>query len=420
VHDGGTLYDVTPAGLQYGNLDSIYGLGWGAALYGQQAFGNARTSSGLLFDATTWSLDSFGQYLIACSSSDGKLYVWRGTSDAAALPMANAPINNKYVFVTDERIVVALGAGGDPRNVAWCAQGDYTTWAPAATNTAGAIQVNSTGALMAGQRFAQGTYLLFTDIDVHVMSYIGQPFIYSLNRLGDKCGLIGPQAKAFVNGAIVWMGTSNFHVYNGAHAVMPCEVQERVFADINVLQGAKVCAGVNSQFGEVWFFYPSALSSENDRYVVWNYKDNSWYCGKLARSAWADRGAWQYAVAAGIDGHLYQHEQGWTDSGATRVGSVYAESGPFMVGNGDNVMDVKSILLDTDDGGAANVGVSFLMRRNPQTPDVKIGPFSNPKPNGEIDARFGAKQLKVRVELINDGPFDFGTLRLDAKKGAGR
>ena len=420
VHDGGALYDVTPAGFQSGNIDSLYGLGWGAGLYGMEAYGTARTSSGLIFDATTWSLDTFGQYLVGCSSSDGKAYVWRGTSDATALAMANAPVNNRGLFVTDERMVVLLGAAGNPRNVQWCAQGDYTVWAPAATNTAGSLIVNTTGALMAGMRYAQGTYLLFTDIDVHTMSYIGQPFVYGLNRVGDKCGLLGPHAKVAVNGGIVWMSPSNFHFYNGAVTTMPCEVQERVFGNINVLQGAKACAGLNSQFGEVWFFYASALSSENDRYVVWNYKENIWYTGALGRTAWVDRGAWQYVVASGPGGNLFQHEQGWTDNGVSRVGSVYAESGPLMIGNGDNVMDVSSILLDTNAGEDANVALKFLCKRNAQDVEVTAGPYANPKPTGEIDARFGAKQIKVRVELQADGPFDFGLLRLDAKKGSAR
>jgi hypothetical protein len=117
---------------------------------------------------------------------------------------------------------------------------------------------------------------------------------------------------------------------------------------------------------------------------------------------------------------LFQHEQGWTDNGVSRVGSVYAESGPLMIGNGDNVMDVSSILLDTNAGEDSNVALKFLCKRNPQDSEVTAGPYANPKPNGEIDARFGAKQIKVRVELQADGPFDFGLLRLDAKKGSKR
>jgi hypothetical protein len=424
AHDGGAIYDITPTGLVAGNVDSLYGLGWGADLYGTAAYGTPRASSGLIFDACTWSLDAFGQYLVACSTADGTPYVWRGTSDAKALPMANAPLMNRGMFVTDERMVVLLGAGGDPRNVQWCAQGDYTLWTPAATNTAGSIKVNSVGVLVAGHRFVSGQYLLFTDIDVHTMSYVGQPFVYGLNRVGDKCGLVGKHAKAPValttGTAIVWMGQSNFYIYDGTVRALPCEVQERVFNDFNGLQGAKVCAGVNSQFGEVWFFYPSATSVENNRYVVWNYRENTWYVGALPRTAWADRDAWPYPVAAGVDCQLYQHEQGWTDSGLSRVGNVYAESGPIGIGAGDNVMNVSTILLDSNAGEAANLSLSFFMRKNPQAPETQTQAYKNPKANGEIDARFGAKQVRVRVDIQADGPFDFGTLRLDATKGEGR
>jgi hypothetical protein len=198
-------------------------------------------------------------------------------------------------------------------------------------------------------------------------------------------------------------------------------VQERVFSNINVLQGAKAVAGVNAQFGEVWFFYASAMSVENDSYAVWNYKENTWYVGTLSRTAWADRDAWPFAVGAGADGTLYQHEQDWTDSGNTRVGTVFAESGPILVGNGDSIMDVSAITLDTDAAGAANVQVRFLGKNNPlATLETSYGPFANPKGDGYLDARFSARQIKVRVELMADGPFDFGTLRLDAQKGSQR
>ena len=421
AHDGGALYNITPPGLIAGNVDSLYGLGWGAALYGNAAYGTARVSSGLIFDATAWSLDTFGQYLVACSPADGTALVWTGTAAATALPMANAPTGNRALFVTDERMVVLLGAGNNPRTIQWCAQGDYTVWAPAATNTAGSLQINSVGNLMAGQRYVQGQYLIFTDIDVHTMTYIGQPFVYGLNRVGEKCGLLGKGAKVSVNGVVVWMGQSNFYMFDGMVHALPCEVQERVFNNLNVLQGAKVAAGVNSQFGEVWFFYPSLNSVENDSYVVWNYKENTWYTGMLGRTAWVDRDAWPYAVGAGTDMQLYQHEQGWTNSGLPRTGTVFAESGPILIGNGDSVMDVTGITLDTNTSGIPNVQLRFLGKNNPTaTTETTFGPYMNPKANGDMDARFSARQIKIRVEVQNDGPFDFGALRLDAQPGSKR
>lgn len=421
AHDGGTLYDITPAGLQVGNVDTLYGLGWGSDKYGTASFGTARTSSGLLFDATTWSLDAFGQYLVACSTADGVAYVWRGLGDATALAMTNAPTGNRALFVTDERMVVLLGAGGDPRNVQWCAQGDYTTWAPAATNTAGSIKVNSAGVLVTGQRYMSQQYLLFTDIDVHTMTYIGQPFVYSIIRAGDKCGILGKNAKASVNGAVVWMGQSNFYIYDGTVRAIPCEVQERVFGNLNVLQGAKAVAGVNSQYGEVWFFYASATSVENDSYAVWNYKENLWYTGKLGRTAWVDRDSWQYPVGAGTDYQLYQHEQDWSDSGNSRVGTVYAISGPIEIASGEVTTDVGGFFLDADGlAGAGNMAVSFMCRNAPMAAETQAGPYRNLKPDGSIDCRFNARQIRVRVDLAADGPFDFGTIRLDAKGGSKR
>jgi hypothetical protein len=420
AHDGGTLYDITPTGLSAGNVDSMYGTGWGSALYGQTAYGTPSTSNGLILEATVWSLDAFGQYLVACSPADGRAWVWTGTSEAQATVMPNAPIGNRGLFVTDEHMVVLLGAGSNPRNVQWCAQGDYTTWTPLATNTAGSLQINSVGILMSAARYVSGQYLLFTDIDVHAMTYIAQPYVYGITRVGEKCGILGRYAKANVNGVIVWMGPSNFFMYDGAVHVMPCDVQEYVFNNINTLQGAKCFAGVNSQFSEVWFFYASAASSEIDSYVIWNYKENLWSVGQLARSAWADRDAWPFAVGAGIDCNLYQHEQGWTNSGVSRVGQVYAETGPIELGNGDYTMDVSRLLLDCNPGDAANLSLSFTTRDNPQMPEVVYGPYQNPAPNGEIPTRFCGRQVKLKVGLQADGPFDFGTLRMDVQQGSKR
>jgi len=421
IHDGSLAYDISPSDLVPGRETGNIGLGYGADVYSKSTYGTPRTVSGLVLDATVWDLDTYGQNLIALSPADGRIFMWTppNTGARAAVIDPTAPTRNRGVIVTDERFVVALGANGDPRNITWCSQEDYTQWTATATNTAGSLQLNTNGVVMNARRMP-GETLIFTDLDVHSMRFEGTPFVYGIQRVGSSCGLIGRKAHAATQNFCVWMGPRGFFLYDGVVRPLACDVQEHVFDNINPLQASKVIAGVNAQFSEIWWFYPSLNSNENDRYVVWNYVENWWSVGKLQRTAWSDRDVWPYPIAADANGVLYQHEQGWTDSGVTRVGQVYAESGPFDLGNGDNLLCAKQLLPDTNVGGGASLAFTFKTRFTPTGAETTAGPYLFTRPDGYVDVRFTGRQAKLRIEARTDALFQFGTLRVDGDPGGRR
>ncbi len=423
--DGDAPIDITPSGLVEGRVNSLYGLGWGAGLYGMEAYGTERSASGLVLEATTWSVDTFGEVLLACSSADGRIFEWAppapgGVPPATASVVTNAPTQNAAVFVTEERHVVALGAGGNPRRVAWSSRENRTDWAATATNTAGDLDVQTPSRLLCGLRVTGGN-LIFTETDVHLMSYVGSPFAYGIKKIGDANGIAGPNAVISIGDRVFWMGENAFWSYDGVIRQVDCDVADYVFRDMNVLQGAKVAAGHNSEFGEVWWHYPAKTSLENDRYVIWNYRENWWSFGQMARTFWIDKDVWSHPIAGDPAGHLYEHENGWTDNGATRVGQIYAETGAMEAGKGERFVDIEQLIPD----GCVNVPTCtqayFKLRRTPMDTTVLTkGPYTFARPDGYTHARFSARQVEMRIEATQDHPFQFGEMRALVKPGSGR
>lgn len=417
--DQNSLFDITPVGFVPGREVSIYGLGYGANLYGREAYGTVRSGSGLVLDASTWQLDNFGDLLVACATSDGKIYQWPNPANPA-IPCPNSPTGCRGVFVTDERFLVAIGAGGDPRRIAWASQETIDTWAAATGNSAGGFNLQSNGIAVSSLKLP-GQTLIFTTTDVHSFRFVGAPFFYGRERVGSSCGIVGPNAKASIDSRAVWMSYNNFYIYDGSVQALPCDVWDAVFPNFNVLQGAQVYGGTNADFGEVWFFYPSANSTVCDSYVVWNYKYNYWFTGQMQRSAWVDREVWPNPLAADEGGHLWQHETGWLDNGQTRVPNVYVTSGPIELGNGEQFLDVDQAIPATTT--PTSLQVSFGLQRTPD--DSTFGTTAGPYPlgargDGYVDMRFSARQATMTVQATADTDWTFGPIRLMAETGSER
>ncbi|MCO4879058.1 hypothetical protein [Paraburkholderia caribensis] len=418
---GGVFTDLTPTDLAKGTVDAYIGDGFGTGLYSDESYGTARTGNTKITGATTWSLDNFGQILLALQTNDGRLFEWDPSTTATkATLVPNAPTDAVAMFVTAERMVVMLGVGGNAREVAWSNQGDFTQWTVDETTTAGDLQLHTNGIPICGIRMP-GTNLIFTDTDVHSLNYVGYPYIYGTNLLSSNCGLIAPKAVAATTNFAVWMGNKNFYLYNGTVQAMPSDVAEAVFNNLNTTQKSKVCAGINSTFSEVWWFFPSTNSTENDSYCYWNFKDNHWGfgLGVFGRTAWSDREVWPYPIGAGSDYNLYEQENGWTDAGKTRVGSYTAISGPIDLGPGDTVMTVTQILPDTNDG-TGGYDLNFITRNTPNGPETTWGPYSMRPDDGYMDCRFTGRQVQLQVTPTVDGLIQIGAFRLNTKSGGKR
>jgi len=399
MNEAGTLKDITPTGFTAGIANAVSKTGYGYAAYGSFAYGAARPD-------TTWSMDTWGEYLVACSNADGKLYEWQlgFTTPTLAAAITNAPTGNKALLVTQERILFALGAGGNPRKVQWCDQENNTLWTPAGDNLAGDYDLATPGSLMAGKR-VKGVNLLFTDVDVHTAQYVGAPFVYGFEKAGSGCGLISAQAVAAIDTAAIWMSKSGFWIYDGYVKPLPSDVSDYVFGNMNFNQASKVYAVHNSQFGEIWWYYPSSQSTENDSYVTFNYRENHWNIGTLARTAGVDSGVFTYPLMVSTDGYIYEHEVGFAYDSA----SVYAESGPVQLGNGDNIMSVRQVVPDEQTLGEAVV--SFKTRNYPTGTQSTFGPYTAANPTS---VRFSGRQVNMRVTGNTLADWRIGVMRLEA------
>lgn len=403
--------DITPADLTAGTLDAVANVGYSGGFYGLGFYGTERADTGNYSEATTWSLDNFGSYLVACSTADGRLLEWQLDTGTDAAPIANAPTNNLGLLVTEERFLFALGAAGNPRLVQWCDRENNTSWTPAATNEAGDIELQTSGQIMQGIR-TRGQSLIITDIDAHSVTYIGGQFVYGFSRVGSSCGAVSRRSAAAVDEGVFWMGQRGFFAYaGGAVQDIPCEVADHVFNDMNAAQASKVWAVANQQYNEIWWWYPSEGSNEIDRYVSYNYKEGHWSIGQLSRTAGVDRGVFRRPIWFKTDGDAYNHDTGLNYEGA----DVFAESGPISLGAGDNVMSATMLIPDELTQG--DVEATFKTRFHPNDDERSYGPYAMANPTS---VRFTGRQVRMRVEGAKLADWRVGIMRLEATAGSKR
>ena len=354
---------------------SVGGTGWGAGTYGRDGWGDA-TSNGLTTtnQIRLWSHDNFGEDLII-NARDSNIYYWDKTNNlsTAAVELStrtgtktSVPQIAKQVLVSDQdRHVIAFGCDGlnssasanqgngtqDPLLIRFSDQENPLVWYPAATNTAGDLKLG------AGSTFMQAVetkreILVWTDTALNTMRFIGPPFTFGLQQLASNITIMSPNAAVATEDVVFWMGIDNFYVYAGQTQQLPCTVKDKVFLDFNFEQADKVVSGINSEFSEVFWFYPSASSAENDRYVVYNYGEKVWYFGNLSRTAWIDRGVRTYPIAAGSS-YLYNHEFGYDDDGSAM--NSFIESGAIDIGDGDKFTYIQRVIPDLTFNGSTNL-----------------------------------------------------------------
>lgn len=405
------FYDITPAGYTVGTPDALTNLGYGGGFYGSGAYGVPRPDVGLYDPATSWSLDNWGEYLVACSDSDGRLLQWQLNTAVDAVPITNAPTGCKALMVTEERFLFALGAGGNYRKIQWSDREDNTVWTPAATNEAGDIELQTAGQILLGVR-TRGQTLILTDQDAHTATYQGPPFVYGFERVGSSCGAVSRMCAATVDAGVYWMGQSGFHIYaGGAVRDVSCDVVDYIFSDINRTQISKVAAVANAKYNEIWWFYPSGGSIENDRYVVFNFEENHWAIGSLARTGGIDEGVFSTPMWTTASGRVINHEIGNQTDGV----QPFAESGPVQLGAGDTVMTATEFIPDERTQGDATV--TFKTRFYPNDVERTYGPYAMANPT---DVRFTGRQVAMRVIGDLNTDWRWGVPRLDAVAGGRR
>lgn len=336
--------------LGAGQESSTYGTGWGSGTWNESTWGTARTVSSFLSTARIWSLDTWGEDLIACPRG-GAVYVWDtsvGVSARAAV-ISGAPSTAKAILVSPEnKHLIAVGAHtgavNDPLLIRWSTSEDYTNWTAAATNSAGQKRLSTGNEIMCAVK-ANKEILVFTDSHVWTMIFSGPPNVFDFNNLGGNGGIRGQNAAREYNGVVYWMAEKDFYYYNGTVNVLPCEVWPTVFGNTNFVQRAKTFAGVNIKYGEIWWFYCSGTESEVDRYVTFSVQEGVWSFGTMTRTAYVGDSTLQSVpYATGADSYLYDHETGVDEDGAAMTSTL--ESYDIEVGNGDMMAHVGMIVPD--------------------------------------------------------------------------
>lgn len=383
---------------------SVTGSGWGAGAWSRGGWGSAADVTIPGAQLRLWSHDNYGEDLIM-NVRDGGVYYWdRNLSYLRAVPIytmagaQSAPQVGKQIIVSDnDRHVIVFGCDDefnpgvmDPLLIRFSSQEDFLEWRTLPNTTAGSVRIGS------GSNFIQAVetkqqILVFTDSSLHSMQYLGPPYTFGINMLSDNISIAGPNAAVGAGDTVFWMGEGEFYSYNGVVNPVQCDVKDYVFSNINTAQLEKVFAGVNPNFNEVWWFYPSSNSNENDRYVVFNYQQNIWYYGSIVRTAWTHKNTGIYPIACATDGYVYQHETG-TDDGSTFPASplnAYIESSGQDLGDGDQFAFIWRMIPDITFRNSSGEPTALFTIKSSNYPGADFS---------QSDDRIVAKTASVPVE----------------------
>jgi hypothetical protein len=392
---------------------TIVGNGWGAGTWGRAGWGKSTTLTASGQTLRIWSHDNFGEDLII-NVRDGDIFYWDRTNgletravELASLAGANTvPTVAKQVLVSDrDRHVIAFGCDPetnpgvqDPLLIRFSDQENITQWQSLTENTAGDLRIGSGSKIVTAIETRQQV-LVFTDVSLHAMQFLGPPFTFGINEISTNITIASPLSAIAVEDNVFWMGAEEFYVYAGAVQRLPCSVRDYVFSNINNDQLEKVTASTNTAFSEVTWFYPSASSSENDSYVTYNYQQKVWYYGTLARTVWLDRGVNAEPIAASPDHYLYLHEIGFDDGSTSPASAItsYIESSQMDLGEGEQFVFMRRLIPDMTFRDSSNPTPSATMT-------LKVRNF----PGGnylQSDSGSVAKTASVPVEQFTDQIF---------------
>ena len=418
--------------------------GWGSDYWGAGTWGSV-SSLDAANQLRLWSHDNFGEDLVINARGSGIFY-WdetNGTETRAValsdLSGANlTPTKALQVMVSDvDRHVICFGADPindsntartgaiDPMFIAWSDQENVEQWEPLSTNTAGSFRLSAGSAIVGAVRARQET-LIWTDTSLYSMTFVGQPFTFSINLVNEGVGLVGPNAMVHTPKGVFWMDKKGFYTYSGSIQQLPCTVDNYVFSDLNQTQSYQIFGFVNKAFDEVGWFYCSAGTTVIDRYVTYNYEENIWMIGELSRTCWLDEGIFSDPKATQSTsnvGYLYNHETGNDDDGSAMT-NVFIESADFDLGEGDQYQFISRIIPDIKFTGSASTGANgqtvdiVLKRRNFPGEELTTAVTSAcTSVTTKIDTRARGRQAVLRIQSNDTNTSDTGmAFRLGATR----
>jgi len=411
--------------IYYGTIPQPAGSGYGVGGYGVGGYGTGAgivPTSGSAITATDWSLDNWGQILIACPAG-GPIYFWEpnGVIQNAQI-IDGCPLANAGMFVAmPQRQLIAYGSTQtgivDPLLVRWTDIEDYAMWDATVTNQAGSYRI-PTGSRIVGGLQANQQGLLWTDLDLWAMQYIGPPYVYGFNKIKSSCGLIARGAAANVGDATYWMSQKQFFVLSGNGAEsLPCPVWDIVFQNLNSGNDAngmpytnRIRCGTNAQFNEVTWYYPSASGTgENDSYVKYNTVIKQWDYGTLSRSAWIDQSVIGPPIGADpTSGYVYQHETSNDADGKAMLSSF--QTGYFEINESDNLVFLDQVWPDFKWGQYsqpknATIQITFFGTNYSGDTPVQFGPYNVTQATQFVTSRIRARLISIKVSSNDVGTF---------------
>jgi len=451
-----------------------YGYGWGIGSWGDGNWGEAATASDVTLEPGLWSLDNFGQVLVA-TILNGKTFTWNAGAGSALTTRAstttsgfatgsNPTATRSTLISPTTRHLLHFGTEttiGDTTTqddmfIRFSDQEDINTYTPSAINTAGTLRLQD-GTKIIGALKAKEVILVWTDNALYTMKFIGAPFTFQLEQVGTNCGLIGQNAVVEIDGAAFWLSSKGFFLYDGTVKSIPCTVEDFVYDNFDTTKGQQVAAGLNNLYTEITWYYPSSGSEYNDKYVVFNYGESAgvpggvWYTGTEARTSWIDSNVYPnpfatkydvssdgtFPVIIGQDSlgqtTYFEHEVG-TDqvnpNGSTTTVTSFIESfdidlqqrskdakgrstGPKVAG--EIFLAMRRFIPDFKNL-QGNAKVSLDVKRYPQqtSSQTALSPFTITSSTDKKDTRARGRFISVKIE--NDASSEswrFGTLRLD-------
>ena len=426
---------------------SLFGYGWGAGTWNTSTWNTTREGltggEGVLLQSAKWALDNWGEDVLALQF-DGGLFYW-DTSDglssnlAGTTEVSGAPTKSRFMIVSgDDRHVICLGtettigqtATQDNMFIRWSDQESTSDWTPTATNTAGSFRLTDGNQINTAVR-SRGAVMIWTDTALYQMQFIGAPLTFGFKQIGSNCGAVGINAAVDVSGNSFWMSNDSFFVYDGAVKKLPCTVQDHVFDDFNKNAQQDVYCAANSNYNEVMWFYASANSDQIDRMVTYNYAENLWYVGTLARTSWSDYGVYPVPYATQFNStdtsatistitglkagrtFVFLHETGTEDDGSAMANHI--ESGDIDIADGDNFMSISRFIPDFKDlTGTADITIKT--RPYPSGTQTSHGSFDVTTSTTKVNTRIRGRQVAVRISSDATGDkWRYGTMRLDIR-----
>ena len=387
-------------------------VGWSAGAWGDGIWGTGGSSTDSF---RTWSQASFGEDLVF-GPRTGAAFFWDQSEDGlttravllSGISGSTAPVIQNYILVSDiNRFVFFLGTNAlgtttiDPMLIRWSDQESALNWTPTSTNQAGDLRLSRGSEIVTGVQ-ARQEVLIWTDTALYTLKYVGAPVVWGAQLVGDNLSIASRNAAIYVNGVSYWMGVGGFYKYDGRVQTLRCDLKKYIFNDLNTAQYAQVFVGSNESFGEVWWFYCSKDSTTVDKYVIYNYDQDIWYFGTLARTAWVDSGVRDFPIASTYTNNLVNHEEGLDDNEGSSVVAInsFISSAQFDLEDGHQFVFVHKMLPDMSFDGSTSDSPSVEMSLLPL--QSSGSGFNNPLSEGGVNAAAVARTASVPVEVFTD------------------